>query len=93
MKPKKSFSVILRVGGESRKTLKTLDPPVKPGDDGCVVGSPGSAFPSSVAGYCGGRAPLRQAQGYGRAGKSGDDDIMTLIIFRKDLFIMAIYKE
>jgi hypothetical protein len=27
--------VILRAGGESRKSLKPLDPPVKPGDDGC----------------------------------------------------------
>jgi hypothetical protein len=27
------FSVIPRVGGESRKSLKPLDPPVKPGDD------------------------------------------------------------
>jgi hypothetical protein len=51
MIPKKSpFSVILRVGGESRKSLKTLDPPVKP----------------------------------------GDDDIITLITFRKDLFMIPI---
>jgi hypothetical protein len=27
------FSVIPRAGGESRKFLKPLDPPVKPGDD------------------------------------------------------------
>jgi hypothetical protein len=38
---------------ESRKSLKALDPPVKP----------------------------------------GDDNIITLITFRKDLFIMPIYNE
>ena len=54
MRPDKSpFSVIPRVGGESRKSLKALDPPVKP----------------------------------------GDDDIITLITFPKDLFIMPIYNE
>jgi hypothetical protein len=47
------FSVILRAGGESRKSLKALDPPVKP----------------------------------------GDDDIITVITFCKDLFIMPIYKK
>jgi hypothetical protein len=53
MGQKNPFSVILRVGGESRKSLKNLDPPVKP----------------------------------------EDDDIMTLITFHKDLFMMPIYRE
>jgi hypothetical protein len=37
-------------GGESRKSLKPLDPPVKPGDDGCVFGSPGPAFAMAMDG-------------------------------------------
>ncbi len=45
------FSVILdpylvrgRLDPESRKSLKILDPPVKPGDDGCSIGSPSQPF-------------------------------------------------
>jgi hypothetical protein len=53
------FSVIPRVGGESRKSLKTLDPPVNP-----------SMILRAVS----------------MSNGPGDDDIITLIKFRKDLF-------
>jgi hypothetical protein len=37
-------------GGESRKSLKPLDPPAKPGDDGVGAVSPGPAFAMAMDG-------------------------------------------
>jgi hypothetical protein len=37
MRPKNPFSVIPSVCGESRKSLKSLDPPVKPEDDDIIA--------------------------------------------------------
>jgi hypothetical protein len=109
------FSVILRVCGESRKSLKALDPPVKPGDDGCRLDSP---VPPSLWLWTD-RQPFDDTQGYesldllgnmspsmllrtmnlsnglpnGMSNGPGDDDIITLITFHKNLFIMTIYNE